>query len=107
MAQNGNLKKLIGVQYDQEADTLTFSFSPTPRPAVAEEASDDIWVRYDLESNQVVTVDVLNFSTRVHDAFGPQMTYIQRADPERLAALDGFQSLRLGNIPGPISHMPQ
>jgi len=94
MAENGDSRKLIDVHYDREGDILTFSFSKQPRLAVAEEAADEIWVRYELETNRVVTVDILNFSTRVHAAFGPQLTYVERSDPQRLASLELFQALQ-------------
>ena len=97
MAGNGNLRELIDVHYDREGDILTFSFTEKPQAAVAEEAADEIWVRYDLDTNHVVTVDVLNFSERVHAAFGPQLTYAERVDPQRLEFLEVFQMLQPGN----------
>ena len=80
----------IQVNYDPQEDILTFSFTPAPKPAVAEEAADEVWVRYDPQTRRVLTVDVLNFSLRVREAFGPQLTYTERTDPQRLEALIGF-----------------
>ena len=97
MAGNGDLRKLIGVHYDPEGDILTFSFTKKPQAAVAEEAADEIWVRYEPETGRVVTVDLLNFSARVMGAFGPQLTYAERVDPQRLEALEAFQLIRSGN----------
>jgi hypothetical protein len=57
---------------------------------VAEEAADEVWVRYDPKTRRVITVDVLNFSSRVRAAFGPTLTYTERTDPERLQALQGL-----------------
>ena len=96
MAENGNLRELIGVHYDREGDILTFSFTEEPQPAVAEEAADEIWVRYEPDTGRVVTVDVLNFSERVNGAFGPQLTYEERADPQRLASLEAFRLIEIG-----------
>jgi len=96
MAGNGDLKELIAVHYDPEGDILTFSFTRKPQPAVAEEAADEIWVRYDAETGRVVTVDILSFSARVQAAFGPQLTYSERTDPQRLEALEVFGMLQAG-----------
>ena len=94
MAENGERPPLIAVQYDDQADILTFTFTAAvPQPAVAEEAADEIWVRYDPRTRRVITVDVLNFSARVYAAFGPTLTYTERTDPERLQALQGLPLL--------------
>lgn len=93
MAENGDFRALIGVHYDHQGDILTFSFTPKPQPAVAEEAADEIWVRYDPDTHRVVTVDILNFSARVRAAFGPQLTYSERTDPQRLESLEPFRGL--------------
>ena len=90
MAEDGERSPLIAVQYDDRADILTFTFTAMPQPAVAEEAADEVWVRYDPTTRQVITVDVLNFSARVHAAFGPALIYTERTDPERLQALQGL-----------------
>jgi len=45
----------------------------------------------------LITVDLLNFSQRVTGAFGPQLTYAERVDPQRLEALEAFQLIRSGN----------
>ena len=90
MAENGERPPLMAVQYDDQADILTFTFTAVPQPAVAEEAADEVWVRYDPITRRVITVDVLNFSARVHAAFGPTLTYTERTDPERLQALQGL-----------------
>jgi hypothetical protein len=81
---------VITVHYDEQADILTFAFTPTPQPAVAEEAADEVWVRYNPETHRVITVDVLNFSTRVYGAFGPALTYTERTDLHRLEAIRGL-----------------
>lgn len=90
MVQNGEQSPIKSVHYDAQADILTFSFTETPQPAVAEEAADEVWVRFDPQTHKVVTVDVLNFSARVREAFGAGLTYTERTDPQRLSALAGF-----------------
>lgn len=90
MAEKGESPPLITVQYDQQADILTFTLSEGPQPAVAEEAADEVWVRFDPKTRRVITVDVLNFSARVRAAFGPTLTYIERTDPQRLESLHGL-----------------
>jgi len=97
MAKDRDFRKLISVGYDRQGDILTFSFTERPQPAVAEEAADDVWVRYDADTYRVVTVDILNFSERVRAAFGPQLTYVERTDPERLEGLQPFKRLGHGD----------
>ena len=57
---------------------------------MAEEAADEVWVRYDPQTHRVIPVDILNFSVRVREAFGPALTYTERTDPQRLEALLGL-----------------
>lgn len=93
MADTSEHSPVTGVNYDAQADILTFSFTDTPQPAVAEEAADEVWVRYDLQTHQVISVDILNFSARVREAFGPTLVYTERTDPQRLEALLGLPLL--------------
>jgi len=81
MGKGAEIKPLIKVHYDAQGDILTFEFTEEPQPAIAEEAADDVWVRFDPKTHRVVSVDVLNFSSRVSEAFGPSMTYTERSDP--------------------------
>jgi uncharacterized protein YuzE len=97
MARDQDFRQLIRVQYDRAGDILTFSFTEQPQAAVAEEAADDMWVRYDPDTHSVVTVDVLNFSGRVRATFGPQLTYSERTDSQRLEELRPFGVLPGGN----------
>ncbi|MFQ5593695.1 MAG: DUF2283 domain-containing protein [Anaerolineae bacterium] len=90
MAENREHSPVITVHYDDQADILTFTFTEAPQPAVAEEAADEVWVRYDPETHRVITVDVLNFSARLRAAFGPALNYTERTDPQRLEALHGL-----------------
>ena len=90
MAESRDRLPVITVQYDDQADILTFSFREVPQPAVAEEAADEVWVRYDPKTRRVITVDVLNFSSRVRAAFSPSLTYTERTDPQRLESMHGL-----------------
>lgn len=90
MAKKDEPNLVIKVSYDQDTDILTFSFTETPHPALAEEAADEVWVRYDPQNHRVITVDVHNFSTRVRTAFGPSLTYVERMDPDILESLHGL-----------------
>jgi uncharacterized protein YuzE len=96
MAESREQLPVITVQYDSQADILSFSFTEVPQPAVAEEAADEVWVRYDPKTRRFITVDVLNFSKRVRTAFGSSLTYTERNDPQRLESLHG--------LPLPISN---
>lgn len=90
MAENRDGPSVISVHYDDQSDILTFAFTDAPQPAVAEEAADEVWVRFDPHTRRVITVDVLNFSTRVRAVFGPTLTYTERTDPQRLESLHGL-----------------
>jgi len=90
MAENDERSPIKAVQYDSQADILSFSFIDTPQSAVAEEAADEVWVRYELQTHQVISIDILNFSARVREAFGPTLVYTERTDPQRLEALLGL-----------------
>lgn len=55
-------KKLI-VSYDKKGDVLDLSLD-RPRKAVSDEVEDDIFVRIDPQSREVVGFMILNFSKR-------------------------------------------
>jgi hypothetical protein len=96
MDQIGEFKPTIEVNYDEETDILTLSLAPEPQPAVAEEAADEVWVRFDAQTRRVLTIDVHNFSKRLTEAFGPSLTYTERIDPDRLSMLTGIPLPILG-----------
>ncbi|MEM7530973.1 MAG: hypothetical protein AAF639_02250 [Chloroflexota bacterium] len=77
----------IEVSYDQPADILTFTLTTPPRLGVAEETDDEVWIRFDPETNRILTIDVHHFSLRLHSAFGPSLTYTERTDPQRIEEL--------------------
>jgi uncharacterized protein YuzE len=54
---------MMQIAYDREADVLYLSVGD-PRPAVSREIGDDVLLRVDPESGEVVGLTVLNLSTR-------------------------------------------
>jgi len=85
MDEERNFNKNIKADYDTLGDILTYSFTQEPQPAIAEEAADDVWVRFDPESKKVITIDFLNFSSRLESIFGSSMKYSERNDPELIS----------------------
>jgi uncharacterized protein YuzE len=57
---------LMQMTYDREADVLYVSLG-APRRAVSREIGDDILLRVDPDTNEVVGLTVLNLSTRDSD----------------------------------------
>ena len=90
MGEKIDISSLLNVCYDKETDILTFSFTPEPMPGIAEEAGDEVWVRYDPETHRVITADVLNFSRRIESAFGSELIYTERTDTDMLESLHGL-----------------
>ena len=54
---------MMQLAYDREADVLYLSVGD-PRPAVSREIGDDVLLRVDPDSGEVVGLTVLNLSTR-------------------------------------------
>ena len=81
---------ILNVQYDNQTDILTFTFTETPQPAIAEEAADEVWVRYDLNTAHIITIDVLNFSAKLENTYGPELIYQERDDIDYLTELVGL-----------------
>ncbi len=80
----------VKAYYDPNSDTLTFTFTLAPQPAVAEEMADEVWVRFDPSTKQIITIDVLNFSMRLQANWGTELIYQERTDLSRLETLLGF-----------------
>ena len=55
--------KVMQLAYDQEADVLYVSIGD-PRPAISRELGDDVLLRVDPETGEVVGLTVLNLSSR-------------------------------------------
>jgi hypothetical protein len=90
MVKQETTNPIKDISFDKFGDILTFSFTEKPQQAIAEEAGDDVWVRYDPKTNQVITVDVLNMSSRVYKAFGETLKYTERTDSDFLESLYGL-----------------
>ena len=56
-------KRLMQVAYDHQADVLYVSIGE-PRPAVSREIGDDVLLRVDSETGDIVGLTVLNLSSR-------------------------------------------
>ena len=57
--------------YDKDADVLYLSIGE-PRPAISEELGDDLLLRRDLETSEVVGLTILNLSSRFGALSEPQ-----------------------------------
>lgn len=57
------MEKQLIFAYDKEGDVLDISFG-RPRKAISDEVEEDIFVRLDPKSNEVVGFMILNFSKR-------------------------------------------
>ena len=56
-------KHMMQLAYDHDADVLYLSIGE-PRPAVSREVGDDVLLRIDPQTGEVVGLTVLNLSTR-------------------------------------------
>ena len=90
MEKNGTAQPVIEVTYDPGGDILTFTLAESPQAGIAEEAGDEVWVRFDPETRRILTVDVHHVSQRLAQAFGPALIYTERSDPQRLEGLAGL-----------------
>ena len=55
--------KVMQLAYDQHADVLYLSVG-TPRPAISREMGDDVLLRVDAETGEIIGLTILNLSTR-------------------------------------------
>lgn len=63
------MEKVTQLFYDSDADVLYLSIGE-PRPAVSQELGDDVLLRVDAQTGEVVGITVLNLSARfgsLHD----------------------------------------
>ncbi len=74
----------LKAKYDADQDILYLTFTKRARKAVAEEVGDEVFVRYDSETHAVIGIEFLNLSTRLEQAFGKEMKFIESARQERL-----------------------
>jgi uncharacterized protein YuzE len=64
------VEKVIQMSYNKDMDILYLSVGD-PRPAISEELGDDVLLRLDIETGEVVGLTVLNFSSRFDSAGNP------------------------------------
>ena len=77
----------LTAKYDAEQDILYMMFGEWAREAIAEEVGDEIFVRFEPDTREIVDVEFLNFSARLEEAFGPEMRYIRSGREERILLL--------------------
>lgn len=65
------MEKMTQLLYDKDTDVLYLSIGD-PRPAVSEELGDDVLLRLDLETSEVVGITILNLSSRFGSLQDPQ-----------------------------------
>lgn len=70
------MDKMTQLFYDSEGDVLYLSVGE-PRPAVSQELGDDILLRVDPETNEIVGLTVLNLSARFSSLQTPQSLPIE------------------------------
>ena len=74
----------LAARYDAEQDILYLTFTNQAREAIAEEAGDEVFVRFEPDTRQLVDIEFLNFSARLRQVFGPEMRYLGTGREERL-----------------------
>jgi uncharacterized protein YuzE len=74
----------LTVKYDAEQDILYLMFAEQAREAIAEEAADEMFIRFDPDTHEIVDIEFLNFSGRLEEVFGPEMKYLASGREERL-----------------------
>ena len=87
MDQNQTFESLA-VKYDPDQDILYWAFHDQDKEAIAEEVGDEVFVRFDPDTRQIVDVECLNLSSRLVEIFGPDMKYSGLERPERLLLPD-------------------
>ena len=65
------MDKVTQLFYDTEGDVLYLSIGE-PRPAISQEMGDDVLLRIDPESGEIVGLTILNLSVRFASAQFPQ-----------------------------------
>ncbi len=76
--------KRLRVQYDAEQDILYLLLTEQAQEAIAEETGNEVFVRFDPVTRDVVDVEFLDFAARLEAIFGPEMKYLGSEQPERL-----------------------
>lgn len=58
-------KNYFSVAYDNEQDILYLSFTESAQEAIAQEISDEVFLRFDPINNNIVNIEILNFRHRI------------------------------------------
>ncbi|MCG3141615.1 MAG: hypothetical protein HDKAJFGB_02928 [Anaerolineae bacterium] len=74
----------LKAQYDADQDILYLTFTKRAQKAVAEEIGDEVFVRYDPQTHDVITIEFLNLSARLEQVFGKEMKFLELGRQERL-----------------------
>lgn len=77
-------EKPIITEYDKDEDIYYLCFTDKPREAIAEEAGNDIFVRFVPDTNEIVTIEFLNFRSRLENLFGKEFIFTGSEQPELL-----------------------
>ena len=83
MDQTG-IARDLGVYYDSDQDIFYLLFAEQAQEAIAEETADEVFVRFDPTTQQVISVEFLDFQARLEEVFGPELKYLGSEQPERL-----------------------
>lgn len=78
------MDKVTQLFYDSEGDVLYLSIGE-PRPAVSQELGEDVLLRVDAETGEIVGLTVLNLSSRFGSAQLPQTLPVE-IDLRKLAS---------------------
>ncbi len=77
----------LKTHYDLEQNIFYLLFTDKAKKAIAEEVEDEVFVRFEPDTQKVVSVEYLNFSDRIKGLFGKEMKYLGTERPERLLLL--------------------
>lgn len=66
----------FSIEYDAEEDILYLLLTDKATKAIAEEVSDEVFVRFEPGSKKVVSIEVLNFRHRLEHALGEDLKYL-------------------------------
>ena len=78
------IPRKIVTEYDEEQDILYLCFTDQAKEAFAEEIGGDAVVRFDPETRDIVTVEFLNFSSRLEKNLGKDFKFDGSQSPEML-----------------------
>ena len=77
-------KNKMRTHYDADQNIFYLLFAEKAQKAIAEEADDEVFVRFDQDTRKVISVEFLNFQERLINIFGKEMKYLGSEQPERL-----------------------